>query len=218
MCAPNAQRLHTPRDAAEPLLTSQRCTKLHPVPGAASAACSRAGAVRSSAAIHGAAALRALPTAIPGTGAVLWHRVLPERLCVRLAFFAQVFLQGIQWRSAVRAVPCRPYLCTRGAGSQVSRGALPSGRTGPGMVGAPAKSHPSLLRSRAVGAEGRGDLREMGGFLPWKKGKTPPAPFVSPLSASLQIFYSFFSLLIQIVAKYRSSVAPQLLICNLFCA
>lgn len=92
----------------------------------------------------------------------------------------------------MRAVPCRPYLCTRGAGSQVSRGALPSGRTGPGMVGAPAKSHPSLLRSRAVGAEGRGDLREMGGFLPWKKGKTPPSPVCFSFERFLTDILFFF--------------------------
>lgn len=149
--------------------------KAAPRARSSTAACSRAGAVRSSAAIHGAAALRALPTAIPGTGAVLWHRVLPERLCVRLAFFAQVFLQGIQWRSAVRAVPCRPYLCTRGAGSQVSRGALPSGRTGPGMVGAPAKSHPSLLRSRP--SEQR-DAGICGRWVDSSRGKRerPPQP------------------------------------------
>lgn len=135
-----------------------------------------------------------------------------------VGFFCPSFLtrNSVEERSAGGAVPSlSPNAGCRQPGEPWG---APIGTHRPGDGWGSCKKPSIAAPLSAVGAEGRGDLREMGGFLPWKKGKTPPAPFVSPLSASLQIFYSFFSLLIQIVAKYRSSVAPQLLICNLFCA
>lgn len=117
----------------------------------------------------------------------------------------------------MRAAPCRPYLCTQGAGSQVSRGRSRRDAQARGWLGLLQKA---IHGCSALGLSERRDAGMCGRWVDSFRGKRErhPKPRSSFERFLTDILFFFFSLLIQIVAKYRSSVAPQLLICNLFCA